>query len=318
MEFPAFNTEVLLFFKTLVETESITKTSEKLGISQATASRQLAHLRQLFNDDLFIRMHYGMKPTERALNLFPKVVSMLFELNHLLQPAEFSPKNLSGLLRIGSLDNGIFVILSKVINEVTQKAPDLSVEITPVTELLFSHIENGFLDMAIYSSSWLPADFHEATLFKESYSFVVHEKHPLAYYAKVGRIPPVKEVEKYRKVAISLRGGKTGHVMTTTPFEKANQTEVVWTPYFTSIPFLLKDSELTAVIPTRIARYFAKTASLVIVPSPNPPKEYNVRLIWHHRVHNNLTNRWIRDQILYFAKEISNSELYPKEEELKD
>jgi DNA-binding transcriptional LysR family regulator len=306
MEFPKFNTEVLLFFKTLMETESITKTAEKLGISQASASRQLAHLRQLFKDDLFIRMHYGMKPTERALTLFPQVVSTLFDLDQLLQPAEFDAKNLNGLVRIAALDNGVFVILSDVINEVIRRSPRLNIEICPVTEMLFSQIENGFLDMAIYSNSWLPADFHEAELFKESYSLVVHEKHPLAYYAKVGRIPSVKEIEKYRKVVISIRGGKTGHVLKAAPFEKAHQEEVVWTPYFTSIPFLLKESELTAVVPTRIARYFVKTTSLVIVPSPNPPKEYSVRLIWHHRVHNNSTNRWVRDQILRFAKEVDS------------
>lgn len=307
MEFPKFNTDVLFFFKTLMETGSITKTAEKLNISQASASRQLAHLRKLFKDDLFIRMHYGMKPTERAESLFPQVVATLFDLDLLLQPAKFNPESLNGLIRIGALDNGVFVILSKVINDVVLKSPQLCIEITPITETLFSQIENGFLDMAVYSDSLLPADFHQADLFEESLSVVVHKSHPLAYYAKVGRIPPVQEIAKYRRVVISLRGGKTGHVLTTTPFEDIAQEDVIWVPYFTSVPFLLKGSRLTSVIPTRLARYFAKTAELVIVPSPNPAKTYNVRLIWHHRVHNNPTNRWIRQQILHFAKHIESS-----------
>jgi len=307
MEFPKFNTELLLFFKTLMETGSLTKTAEQLGTSQASASRQLAHLRQLFEDELFIRMHYGMKPTERAQALFPQVVSMLFGLEQLLQPAEFDPKNLSGLIRIAAADNGVFVILSKVINEVIQKSPHLCIEVVQINEMLFNQIENGSLDMAIYSDSVLPADFHQADLFQESMSFVVHKSHPLAYYAKVGRIPLIQEVDKYRRVVISVRGGKTGHVVTATPFDETHQLNVVWVPYFNSIPSLLRESELTAVIPTRLARYFVKTASLVIVPSPNPPKTYNVRLIWHHRVHNNVTNRWIRNQILHFAQEVTLS-----------
>lgn len=307
MEFPKFNTEILLFFKTLMETGSLTKTAEQLGMSQASASRQLAHLRQLFEDELFIRMHYGMKPTERALALFPQVVSMLFELEQLLQPAEFNPKNLSGLIRIGAVDNGVFVILSKVLNYVIQKSPQLCIEIAPISETLFTQIENGSLDMAIYSDSSLPADFHQADLFEESMSFVVHKNHPLAYYAKVGRIPPASEVDKYRRVVISIRGGKMGHVVTATPFDETHQANVIWVPYFASIPFLLKDSELTSVIPTRLAKYFVKTSSLVIVPSPNPPKTYNVRLIWHHRVHNNVTNRWIRNQIINSAQDVTIS-----------
>ncbi|ATM96504.1 leucine transcriptional activator [Yersinia frederiksenii] len=304
MEFPKFNTEILFFFKTLMETGSLTKTSEKLGMSQASASRQLAHLRKLFKDDLFIRMHYGMKPTERAKSLFPQVVATLFDLDQLLEPAQFDPKRLNGLVRIGAVDNGMFVILSKVINEVVKIAPQLCIEVTLITETLFSQIENGILDMAIYSDSLLPADFHQADLFEESFSFVVHKCHPLAYYAKVGRIPSTQEVEKYKRVVISVRGGRTGHVVTTTPFDEARQTDIICVPYFSSIPFLLKGSELTSVIPTRLARHFVKAASLVIIPSPNPPKKYNVRLIWHHRVHNNAANRWIRQLILSFAKEM--------------
>ncbi|WP_186379256.1 LysR family transcriptional regulator [Yersinia massiliensis] len=313
MEFPKFNTEILFFFKTLMETGSLTKTSEKLGISQASASRQLAHLRKLFKDDLFIRMHYGMKPTERAKLLFPQVVSRLFDLDQLLKPAQFDPKRLSGLVRIGAVDNGIFVILSKVINDVVKISPHLCIEITLITETLFTQIENGILDMAIYSDSLLPADFHQADLFEESFSFVVHKSHPLAYYAKVGRIPSAQEIGKYRRVVVSVKGGRTGHVVTATPFDDARQTDVICVPYFSSIPFLLKGSELTSVLPTRLARHFVKSAALVIIPSPSPPKKYNVRLIWHHRVHNNETNRWIRQLILSAAKAMDDSRIREEE-----
>ncbi|HCT3926926.1 TPA: LysR family transcriptional regulator [Citrobacter koseri] len=305
MEFQKFNTEALFFFKTLMETGSLTKTSETLGISPASASRQLAHLRKLFNDELFIRMQYGMKPTERAKLLFPKVVSMLFGLEELLQPDVFVPEGHSGLIRIGAVDNGVFVILSRVINEIVKRSPQLNVDISLITETLFEQIENGTLDLAIYSDSLLPLDFHWIDLFEETLSFVVHKTHPLAWYTRVGRIPPAIEVAKYRRVVVSVKGGRTGHVVNPSFFDGVIHEDIICAPFFTCIPFLLKDSNLTSVIPSLLAKYFTKTSSLVIIPTPSPPLKYNVRLIWHHRVHKNPANRWLRKQIIKHAKEIT-------------
>lgn len=42
----------LLLLKTLAETESLTKTSARIGISVAKASRMLSSLRKLFNNEL--------------------------------------------------------------------------------------------------------------------------------------------------------------------------------------------------------------------------------------------------------------------------
>lgn len=45
----------LLLLKTLAETESLTKTSARIGISVAKASRMLSSLRKLFNNELVQR-----------------------------------------------------------------------------------------------------------------------------------------------------------------------------------------------------------------------------------------------------------------------
>ena len=72
--------------------KNVTRASEQLGITQPAMSNILRRLRKLFNDPLLIRSSEGMTPTERALELQPRVRELLADLTQLLEPrTEFRP-----------------------------------------------------------------------------------------------------------------------------------------------------------------------------------------------------------------------------------
>lgn len=58
--------KLLRAFVVLMSEKSVSRTAERLGISQPATSHALARLRELFQDPLLLRTRAGMVPTERA------------------------------------------------------------------------------------------------------------------------------------------------------------------------------------------------------------------------------------------------------------
>lgn len=303
MEITKVDTDLLRFFKVMMETQSLTHTANHMGLSLASASRHLARLREVFQDDLFIRTRHGMTASARAIEIFPQLLEALASLNALLSPTQFTPEELRGIIKIGTPDNGVFAILSSAICELVEKAPHLKLELVTLGNTLYEHIENGTIDLAVYPIASLPPDFHECLLFTDPFACVVRKEHPLARYTRLGKIPPSEEVAQYGRVQVTVRGDRNVDAVGISLYPECQQKTVLWTPYFLSIPFILTQSNLTATIPRRTALYFSKIAPLTILPSPKPGISYTTRIIWHHRTHKNPTIRWVRDLIIKHAKD---------------
>lgn len=78
-------------FLTVLETVSVTKAAEILGVSQSAVSHTLDKLRLTFDDPLFIRNGRGILPTSKALSLREPVESILDDLRSLTHRGEFDP-----------------------------------------------------------------------------------------------------------------------------------------------------------------------------------------------------------------------------------
>ena len=64
-----YDLNLLRVFLALMEERNVTKTAERLGITQPALSNALSRLRTLLRDPLFIRERYGMRPTPKAEQL---------------------------------------------------------------------------------------------------------------------------------------------------------------------------------------------------------------------------------------------------------
>src|SRR5574340_1374356 len=60
-------------FVLLYQTGSVTRTAERLSITQPSVSHALGRLRKQLNDRLFLRSPEGLQPTETARRLYPEI-----------------------------------------------------------------------------------------------------------------------------------------------------------------------------------------------------------------------------------------------------
>ena len=68
---------LLLVFRELLRTRRASTVAERLGLSPSAISHALTRLRDLFNDQLFVRRPHGFEPTRRALELGPKIEALI-------------------------------------------------------------------------------------------------------------------------------------------------------------------------------------------------------------------------------------------------
>ena len=76
---------LLIYLDVLLREKNVTRAAEQLGVTQPAMSNILRRLRNLFNDPLLIRSSEGMTPTERALELQPRIRDALSDLSMIMQ-----------------------------------------------------------------------------------------------------------------------------------------------------------------------------------------------------------------------------------------
>jgi DNA-binding transcriptional LysR family regulator len=101
MDIRDLDLNLLLVLDTLVEERSLTRTAQRLKLSQPTISAALAKLRTALGDELFVRTNGVMEPTARALVLRPVVTSVLKTIRQeILSMAAFDPAQEIGTFTI--------------------------------------------------------------------------------------------------------------------------------------------------------------------------------------------------------------------------
>src|SRR3954452_1974939 len=96
---------LLLLFRELVQSRRTTIAAERLGLSQSAVSHALGRLREIFGDTLFLRRSDGLQPTQRALELLPKVERLIALAYEMVRAFEtFEPGESDRLFRLSGND----------------------------------------------------------------------------------------------------------------------------------------------------------------------------------------------------------------------
>jgi DNA-binding transcriptional LysR family regulator len=98
----AFDLNLLVVFDTVMQEKNLTRTGQRLGLSQSAISHALARLRHVLNDELFVRSPEGMLPTPRAERMFGPIHQALQDMRVVLEGDEFDPLQASRTFTIAA------------------------------------------------------------------------------------------------------------------------------------------------------------------------------------------------------------------------
>jgi len=275
-----------------IETEgSVTVAGERIGLSQPAMSNALARLRTLFGDPLFVRTPRGMRPTPFAQQLAQPVREALRLIQSaLLQHAGFEPGSSGNTFRFWMSDIGEMVFLPGLLERVKYDAPGVKIEVVriPIKDV-HAALEAGALDLAVGFLPGLTTGMRRQPLFREHYVCMLRADHPV-----IGAKISAKQFREAAHVLVSYAG--TGHQMIEETFVAAGLSAriAVRVPHFLVVPMILARTDLVVTVPSRVAAVFAQLGNFKVLKLPLDMPDFEVRLYWHERFHQDPANRWLR------------------------
>jgi DNA-binding transcriptional LysR family regulator len=295
MDLRDLDLNLLLVLDALFEEGTLTRTAQRLRLSQPTVSASLAKLRGILGDELFARANGRMQPTARALALRGAVASVLKTVRlEILSQAGFDPGSETGAFTVSLSDIGELEFLPRLLSRLAREAPQAalkSVVATPVE--LSTAMDLGEIDLAIgYFPDLTTSVFKQQLLFQHSSACVVRRDHPT--------IGPVMTLDDYlsaKHVVIAQKGRIQDVVEVGLAAKGLHRRIGLQIPHFVSIPFIVAGSDLVATIPRPLAIQFAAICDLRVLDPPFPIPTIEIKQLWHRRFDGHPRLKWLRNVV---------------------
>ena len=276
----------------LLDERNVTRAAEKLALTQPAVSSMLNRLRVKFSDPLFVRASHGMTPTNRALALAKPVKQILADINALMQPVEFDPKQLQLTLNIAANDNDMQAIGLPFVLALKQQAPHVKVAFLSIPRLdIQGMLERGELDLIFLDPVNAPAESHTRVLYQERYVCIMREGHPAASQQAL-------TLDRFCELEHALASYEGGQFFGATDEALAKigrqRNVVLSVTSFLLLPDLLRKSDLIAVVPAHLVQ---NIQGIVVLEPPVPVQGYTKVMAWHERNHHDPIQQWLRTLI---------------------
>jgi DNA-binding transcriptional LysR family regulator len=284
---------LLQAFEALAIERNVTRAAERIGMTQQGLSGQLARLRTLFDDPLFVRAKGGVAPTPRAEELAPAIRDVLSHLEALVTPESFDPAAFEGVVTIAATDYALALILPALLGRLRVEAPGLRIVIRPAdAATLASDMQEARIDIALIVPQFAPPGLHSERLFDERYVGVARIGHP----AIVDGAVSLDEFCAYPHLLVSpFRGDALGPTDLALASIGRRRTIGLVVPSFSVVGALLLQTDLIAVLPDRLIGVMRHELSTF--ETPVPVDGFTLVAVWPPRLHRSALHSWLRDEI---------------------
>lgn len=265
---------LLRTFALLYETRSVTRTAERLSVTQPSVSHALGRLRRDLNDQLFSRSSDGLRPTQRATELYPRLREALDAITATIDGVtRFDPATSRRTFRLLWTDLGEMSLLPLVLQQIATEAPFVSLRVTPLDiSVAESELRQGQVDAVICIPSIAAPDIDRTVLFDDIYCGIRATDHP-----RLHDDPSLEEFCRERHIAVDAAAGHTD-VDEALARVGATRDAALRISHFAALPQLVESSEHLAIIPSSVVNQFRRAAKVTdfALPVAVPPVQVSV------------------------------------------
>ncbi|MGL6208986.1 MAG: LysR family transcriptional regulator [Paracoccaceae bacterium] len=286
---------VLLVFLGMMRHRKAVTVAGQMGLTQSSISHALKRLRGVFGDPLFLRKPHGMEPTALARALEPQVREAVEVLNAALRTgAGFDPTTATTVLRIGTYDNEMAVLVPGLLDRLARLAPGLRLVVRSVgRDAALQALDRGEIDLALGYFWSLGEGYLAEPLYDESYLVVARAGHP-------GVTDQGWTLEAYAAAAhllVSPAGGLRGIVDDELARVGQSRRVVASVPLFFPALATVAESDLIATLPARLVRAYAPRFGLSAHPAPVAIRKFTISAVRHRRNLKSGLHDWLQAQI---------------------
>ncbi len=298
---------LLVLFETVLAKRHVGQAAAALNLSPSAVSHGLGRLRRLLNDPLFLRTPRGVTPTDRALQIAPRIAEILDGVRGILGEIEpFDPATSTRRFRIGTPDSALAVHGPLLVQQVESAAPSVGLSLLHVLpnfrtspgDGAFSHVldqlDERSLDLAALprlADAPLPARFLVRSLGGDRLVGVCRPEHPFA------RRPSLETYCAARHVFMSLTGDRTGVIDTVLAQLGQERTVMTTVPSAMLALLMAASADLVAGLPASLAEGQAARFGLVANPLPFELELTPLYAVVTRAAHADAGIVWLLDQV---------------------
>ncbi|MEM9171796.1 MAG: LysR family transcriptional regulator [Pseudomonadota bacterium] len=303
---------LLVYLDVLLREGSVTRAAQQLGISQPAMSNGLRRLRDVFADPLLVRTSDGMAPTERARLLQPQVRDVLARVERFVQPvSEFDPAHSDQVFRIMCSDYAEVTLLPGLLTRLRQVAPSVTIDVMTPSDVTFSDVERGKIDLVINRFDDLPNSFHSVVLWRDSFSCLLatdrfgddaltmqrylDAQHVWVSKTGMGVGVGVDPDDVQRLGWVDVELARRGYKRNIAVFTRH---------YLVALQHALQQG-LVATVPTRAAQLMRNTPNARITAAPFEIDAIELTAAWSPLLHHTPAHTWFRRLLRDVAAQVT-------------
>lgn len=301
MNLASIDLNLLVAFEALMEERHVTRAASRIGLAQPSMSSALRRLRDLFGDELFLRGPGGMQPTDKALALAQPIGAALEQIRGALAPGQgFDPSSARRRFAIAVTDYGDLVIVPALVALLRREASGIDLAVRPITDaaVALAKLERGELDALIGGHLPDSTTSLRQPLFEEHFVCIRDQRHAAD--------APAIDIGAYAALPHALFSAAGGDGLPSAiddmlARQGLKRRIAVTLPHVVAVPFAIAGTDLVATMAERVARRFADSAEVAVLPLPFESPAFAIDLLHARRALADPALRWLMEAIARVA-----------------
>jgi LysR family nod box-dependent transcriptional activator len=301
MRFNRLDLNLLVALDALLGEKNITRAAARLNVSQSAMSGMLARLREFFEDDLLGSVGRNMELTALGRKMEGPLRELLLHIHTTVGiRASFDPAIETRNFRIMVSDYAVEVYLNRVLARLLREAPNMTLELVPLTEDAAEKLRRGENDFLIIPRHFVSEEHPCELLFEDRYYGVIWEGNTqvgeeldLEAYKRLGHVAPLlgrPRSATYEELMLQRCGIQ-------------RQIKVA-TFDFSTMASVLVGTDLIATMHWRLAEACARRLPLRLLPIPVELPTLAECVQWHRFQDNDPCHTWMRTLMLEVARDM--------------
>jgi DNA-binding transcriptional LysR family regulator len=307
MQFHRFDLNLLIALDTLLREKNITRSAEKVFVSQPAMSAALHRLRDYFDDPLLVRVGRDMELSPRGQSLVEPVREALLLIQATLgtQPT-FTAATTQREFTLILSEEAVPDLLPAILERVSTEAPGIRLTIELVSHSALNRLEYGEVDLCLCLDSLRLFDVRN---YPDALRSV--RLRPVRWICAVDRDHPTVgdtiSPEQYFALP-HVFGRPNGYTATAEELVRRlldiDLPVHITVPSLLHLPLVLHGTRLVATMPERVAQMFASTLPIKTFPLPFETPPLHEILLWHKRNDSDPAHIWLRDLLVRLTQEM--------------
>jgi len=299
---------LLRIFEILYDERHVTRAAARLFLTQSAVSHALGRLRVALDDPLFIRIPSGLRPTERAHQLAPRLRAALAEIRSAVAAPRFDPANTRQRFVISAGPYFYTLVVPNLIALARKSAPGITLQIVNIRADLAQALDQQQVDIALGALNKVPPRLRSEVMFRDEKAWAIGAHHPLAqqpfdqaafmawprlFVGNATAVDKSREPSARDDLVLRVILETDNEAGTPRSAQRASSSMMVYD--MATALTVVAATDMVTLVPRRYAEACASSTRIKIIDLPRDHAEtIELSMLWHSRVHDDPGSLWLR------------------------